>query len=91
MDKRDRNYIIFAVIIACMFLGVYLFKVVGANPSKLTNAIMTILFYAPIVSGLFYASGDIRLKKPWKIILRILACYLAIVNILAVILYLIFR
>lgn len=86
MNKRNRNYILFLSTIAVLFFLAYIARTVGITiQSGLTNAITTVLFYSPIVGFLLYLSSDIRLKKAWRIILRILSLQMALANIIGII------
>lgn len=79
MDKRNRNYILFASIIAViMFLTKLAQKVELRIHSDFVNIILTIIFYSPIVSFLYYLSGDSRLRKTWRIAFRTIAILMAI-------------
>ena len=88
MDKRKRNYILFLCAIGVGIFCAYLAKMLGFTiHSGLINAIITILFYAPIVCFLLYLSCDVRIKKVWRIILRILAIQMALANIVGIIIF----
>lgn len=88
MDKRNRNYILFSIVIVALFFSVNLAKMTGITiQSGLINTIFTILFYAPIVGFLLYLGCDVRIKKPWRTILRILAIQMALANIIGVIIF----
>ena len=88
MDTRKRNYIIFSLVIVVFIIAVRIAKALGITiQTGLANAIITIIFYLPVVSFLLYLSNDSRFAKPWKIILRILAVQMALANIIGIIIF----
>lgn len=88
MDTRKRNYYIFSFAIAVLIIALCIAKALGITiQTGLANAILTIVFYFPIVFFLFYLSSDIRFAKHWRIILRILAIQIALANIVGIIIF----
>lgn len=85
---RKRNYFIFLFVITVVFISAHIAKALGMTiQTGLANAIITIIFYLPIVGFLFYLSNDARFTKPWKIILRILAVQMALANMIGIIIF----
>ena len=79
MNNRKRNYFLLSVCIAAEFLLVQILKDSGVpSPTGLINAICTLLFFLPIVILLLYLSNDKRIKKHWRIILRLLVLYIGL-------------
>lgn len=88
MDTRKRNYIIFSLVIVVLIIAVHIAKTLGITiQTGLANAIITTIFYLPIVGFLFYLSSDARFAKHWRIVLRILAVQTALANIVGIIIF----
>ena len=46
--------------------------------SEFVNAIGVLLFFLPIVALLLYLSNDMRIMRPWKIVLRLLVIHICL-------------
>lgn len=87
MNKRNRNYIILAAIIVTEFLVVRILNDLGIPiVSEFIQVIGCVIFYLPIIGLLLYLSKDPRIKKHWKIILRILIIYILLAFVIGTIL-----
>lgn len=76
MDKRKRNYIILSSIIVAEFLVVRIMKDLGIPiASEFLKVLGGAIFLLPIVVLLLHLSNDHRLKKHWRIILRIVVIH----------------
>jgi hypothetical protein len=79
MEKRNRNYILFASIIAVIISLTKLAQTAELRiQSDFVNIILTIIFYSPIIGFFYYLSGDARLKKTWKITFLAIAILMAV-------------
>ena len=86
MDKRNRNYILMAAIISTEFLAVRVMKDLDiVIQTAFVKIIGVLAFYLPIVGLLLYLSKDTRLKKHWRIILRIIVAHIIVTFIVGVI------
>ena len=86
MDKRNRNYILMAAIISTEFLAVRVMKELEiVIQTAFVKIIGVLAFYLPIVGLLLYLSKDTRLKKHWRIILRIIVAHIIVTFIVGVI------
>jgi heme/copper-type cytochrome/quinol oxidase subunit 4 len=78
MEKRKKNYIILALIIAAVLVFTKLAQTVGVKiQTVFLDVILTIIFYSPFVVLLYYLGSDERLNKVWRMIFRIAAILMA--------------